>query len=231
MNNVWIWNSEIDNSTWSPLPNFVGNLPRPRSEVVGVRSQLECFLLFLSSDIYDEILTQSNLYAEQQRDAKNDNSPWSPITKEELMAFIGVVVAMGVVQLPSVDDYWSINPILTHPWFRSVFTRLRFRQIIRYLHVVDNSKALQRSDPNYDKLWKVRYLIDALSAKCLELYDPHPQISIDESMIGTKCRLSFIQYLPNKPVKWGIKMWVVRMLSMDMFIHLTYTVEQILLML
>ena len=27
-------------------------------------------------------------------------------------------------------------------------------------------------------------------------------------MIGTKCRLSFIQYLPKKPVKWGIKVWV-----------------------
>ena len=27
-------------------------------------------------------------------------------------------------------------------------------------------------------------------------------------MIGTKCRLSFIQYLPAKPTKWGIKVWV-----------------------
>ena len=48
----------------------------------------------------------------------------------------------------------------------------------------------------------------ALSSKCLELYNPHSQISIDKSMIGTKCRLSFIQYLPKKPMKWGIKVWV-----------------------
>ena len=26
-------------------------------------------------------------------------------------------------------------------------------------------------------------------------------------MIGAKCRLSFIQYMPNKPTKWGIKVW------------------------
>ena len=76
------------------------------------------------------------------------------------MAFIAVVVAMGVVQLPAVDNYWSIDPILTHPWFRSVLTRLHFQQILRYLHVADSSKALQRSDPNYNKLWKVRYLIN-----------------------------------------------------------------------
>ena len=34
------------------------------------------------------------------------------------------------------------------------------------------------------------------------------QLSIDESMIGTKCCLSFIQYLPAKPTKWKIKVWV-----------------------
>ena len=114
------------------------------------------------------------MYAEQQRAAKNDNSPWSPITKEELMAFIGVIVAMGVVQLLSADDYWSIDPIIAHPWFRTIFTR--FRQILRYLHVADNTKVLQRSDPRYDKLWKVRYLVDVLATQFLEMYDPHPQI-------------------------------------------------------
>jgi len=164
--------------------------------------------LFLTSDDYDEILTQTNLYADQQRAAKNDSSPWNPITKEELVAFIGVNIAMGVVQLPASDDYWSVNPILAHPWFRSVFSRFRFRQILRYLHVADNSQAVPRTDSTYDKLWKVRYLLDAFSRRCVELYDPHPQVSVDESMIGTKCRLSFIQYLPKKPVKWGIKVWV-----------------------
>ena len=38
--------------------------------------------------------------------------------------------------------------------------------------------------------------------------NPGQQLSIDESMIGTKCCLSFIQYLPAKPTKWEIKVWV-----------------------
>ena len=28
-------------------------------------------------------------------------------------------------------------------------------------------------------------------------------------MIGTRCRISFFQYLPLKPTKWGIKVWVL----------------------
>jgi len=26
-------------------------------------------------------------------------------------------------------------------------------------------------------------------------------------MIVTKCRLLFLRYMPNKPTKWGIKVW------------------------
>ena len=72
-----------------PQPIFVGNLPGPKNEAAGIRSPLECFLLFLTNADYDEILTQTNVYAEQQRAAKNDNSPWNPVTKEEMIAFIG----------------------------------------------------------------------------------------------------------------------------------------------
>lgn len=93
----------------------------------------------MTSTDYDEILTQSNLYAEQQRAANNDNCTWDPFTKEEMIAFIGVNIAMGVVQLLVGDDYWSVNPILAHPWFQLIFSRHRFHQILRYLHVADNS--------------------------------------------------------------------------------------------
>lgn len=34
-------------------------------------------------------------------------------------------------------------------------------------------------------------------------------ISIDEQMIGTKARISFLQYLPKKPQKWGVKVWTL----------------------
>ena len=27
-------------------------------------------------------------------------------------------------------------------------------------------------------------------------------------MIGTKCRVPFLQYMPKKPTKWGIKVWM-----------------------
>ena len=38
---------------------------------------------------------------------------------------------------------------------------------------------------------------------------PKAQVSIDESIIGFKGHLSFVQYMPKKPTKWGIKAWVL----------------------
>ena len=40
-------------------------------------------------------------------------------------------------------------------------------------------------------------------------YNPSRELSIDESMIGFKGRLSFIQYLPKKPTKRGMKAFVL----------------------
>ncbi|CAC5378840.1 unnamed protein product [Mytilus coruscus] len=40
-------------------------------------------------------------------------------------------------------------------------------------------------------------------------YIPKRQLSVDEVMVPFKGRLSFKQYMPAKPTKWGIKMWAI----------------------
>ena len=39
------------------------------------------------------------------------------------MAFIGLNIAMGIVQLPALRNYWSTNAILAHPLFRTIMSR------------------------------------------------------------------------------------------------------------
>ena len=95
------------------------------------------------------------------------------------------------------------------PWFRSVMPRRKFQQILRFLHLADNSKQLPRSDPNYNKLYKLGDFV-ACSNKCFkEMYAPRQNLSIDELMVGTKSRIGFLQNMPKKPKKFGIKVWVL----------------------
>ena len=110
----WIWTTTKSPTNVPATFSFVGDCAGPNNEAVGVRAPADCFDLFLGT-YYDELLVQTNLYAEQQRVAKGDTSPWSPISKEELLAFIGLNIAMGIISLPSLDDYWSTDIIRSHP--------------------------------------------------------------------------------------------------------------------
>ena len=68
---------------------------------------------------------------------------------------------------------------------------------------------LPREDRNYDKLFKVRPLLDAVSTTFRQEYRPSKFLSVDEGMVKYKGRLGFKQYMPMKPVKRGIKIWVL----------------------
>ena len=64
----------------------------------------------------------------------------------------------------------------------------------------------KRTADNFDKLYKVRPLLDMLQTKCRKL--PQEEChAVDEQIITTKSRSGNRQYLPSKPHIWGIKVW------------------------
>ena len=85
----------------------------------------------------------------------------------------------------------------------------RFELILRFLHLNNSETQPRRGDPGFDKLYKIRPLLNLLLPSFKAAYTPTQFLSIDESMIAFKGRLAFIQYLPKKPHKWGMKAWVL----------------------
>ena len=49
--------------------------------------------------------------------------------------FIGINIAMGLLRLPQVRDYWSTSEILSTPWFSTIMSRDRLFAIMKYLHL------------------------------------------------------------------------------------------------
>ncbi len=66
-----------------------------------------------------------------------------------------------------------------------------------------------KGEPGHDPLYKLRLFLLPLIAHFQSLYTLHREVSIDESMIWFKGRLGFIQYVPKKPTKWGMKAFVL----------------------
>ena len=60
----------------------------------------------------------------------------------------------------------------------------------------------------YGRLYKVRAVLNAILENSQRCYSPNKHIAIDEGMIAFNGRLSFWQYMPAKPTKYGIKVWM-----------------------
>ena len=87
--------------------------------------------------------------------------------------------------------------------------RDRFTLIIHFLHLNDSSLYKRKGEPGHDPLFKLLPVLDPLIRNFQSSCTLSKEVSIDEFMIGFKGRLGFIQYMPKKPTKWGLKAFVL----------------------
>ena len=117
--------------------------------------------------------------------------------------YLSILVSISLLNYHNLE-YWTQSKQVSS--ISNIMSINRFEKIRQYFHCNVNSKNVQSSDPNYDKLYKVRPVVDLVLKKCRQI--PREEVHcIDEQIIPTKGRSSIKQYLPNKPNKWGIKVW------------------------
>ncbi|KAK3795291.1 hypothetical protein RRG08_065254 [Elysia crispata] len=64
--------------------------------------------------------------------------------------------------------------------------------------------------PGYDPCARFAPLVEVANDKFKYYYKPRQELSVDESLIGTKNKTQLIQCMPNKHHhQWGIKLWVL----------------------
>ena len=156
------------------------------------------------------IATQRNLYAEQFMEGKTFNQSsrflkWTPVTINEIKVYIALVLYRGVIWKPSYEFYYMTDPIFSTPMMSRVMSYNRFHLIDKFLHFVDN-KSL---DKKYEKIAKIKPIYQYLFERFRTLYIPERDISIDESLLLWKGRLSWKQYIPNKRARFGLKSFVL----------------------
>lgn len=64
----------------------------------------------------------------------------------------------------------------------------RFLSILRFIHLNNNLTMTKRGHVDYDKLYKMRPLINKLNEKYFSNFNPSRNIAIDESMVAFKRR-------------------------------------------
>ena len=74
---------------------------------------------------------------------------------------------------------------------------------------ISTSTTQKRSQPGMTPLYKVRPVLNMCQHTSQEQYIPSREMSIDEPMVNYKGRVFFGQCMPKKPIKWGIKVWML----------------------
>ena len=157
----------------------------PGPQVQTSRDPLEMFSKFFDNNLLSLIVRETNRYAAQFLAATRSSHTWET-DLEELKAYLGFRVVMGVCKLPEIRDYWSTDQKLNNSFISSRITRSRFKEITRYLHFVDNESLPQTGEQEFHRLQKVMPVITEVKNKCVANYNPHPQNSLDEAMIKFK---------------------------------------------
>ena len=168
---------------------------------------LAYFALFFDDPFLERVRQWTNLNAENKRrdNPNRHRTPWEPIEAiDELKAFFAVILFTEMYFSGRYEELWSStrdHHLLQFPGITRVFPRDRFTGILRYLHFTREWIARgNRQNPGFDKLYKVRPLLNHLRDRFLAEYTPDRNISIDECMIPFKGRLGFKQYHRDKVI-------------------------------
>ncbi|XP_060855555.1 uncharacterized protein LOC132933261 [Metopolophium dirhodum] len=167
----------------------------PHMLLLEFKTPYNLFLDKFPDSLVDIILFQTNLCAQQAQQL------YTPATKQELKTFLGLNILMGIKRLPSYRDYWSTEPDLNDPFISKQMTVNRFGWFLFNLHCNDKSLEPKRGSPSFDKLYKLRTVIEKLSECFLKGKNLTQNLTIDDSMVK--------QFIKTKQHCFGIEVFVL----------------------
>ena len=142
-----------------------------------------------------------------------------PVTIPELKAFFAMLIIMDAISLPSVHFYWTLKWPFGLPSYSFIISRNRFELIFKFLHFSDNDHHIPRDQPGHDHFCKICPFLSTIIKNFQKVDVPHQNLFIGEIMIGFKGRLSFLQYMPKKPQKWGEPKGIQQISNKKVFIQ------------
>ena len=210
------WTDNIQTIT-VPIPKSKGG-PLLPSEFGETSRPVDYFQLFFTDELISDIVKFTNKYAQIQILKKKRTQPnyvdkqWSldgsdNVTVQEMRAYLGACVILSVNPSRQLRHVFSSEPYLNNAGLRTVFTLCRFSKISNYFCCSDKDVEPPKDSPMYDKLFKIRPVVETLQKLFPKYWSFGSTICIDESVITMKSKDSVKQFLPQKPSKWGWKVW------------------------
>lgn len=163
---------------------------------------LELFNLMCDDAMKRDIIKFTNEEGVRQR-----GDHWVPMDDVEFDALIGVLLMIGAQKQSKVTTCVIWDRMIGLTYVRAAMSRNRFHALMKALRF--DKKETRRRRMNDSKLAAFEDIFNKHIENLQRYYIPGPYLTVDEQLIPFRGRCSFIQYIPSKPGKYGLKVnWV-----------------------
>lgn len=110
---------------------------------------------------------------------------------------------MSIFGLPRTKLYWAKSIRIEK--VADVLSRNRWWEIKGNIHFNDNTHMPPPTDPNRDRLFKIRPLVESLQEKFVQIPVESQMICVDEQVVPFKGKSFLKQYNPKKTTQVGLQ--------------------------
>ncbi|XP_052423852.1 titin homolog isoform X1 [Carassius gibelio] len=184
-----------------PAHRIIRMTPGPtKFACANAKDIISTFELFFPDDIKQILIEMTNLEGKRVFGAAWKNLDWT-----DLQAFLGLLLLAGVYRShhEAMGSLW--HGVSGRAIFRATMPLKTFREFSRVFCFYKKDEELDQKKS--DKLAPVRNIWNKWVQRLPFLYNPGPNVTVDECLVRFRGRCPFKQYMPSKPGKYGIKIW------------------------
>ena len=122
------------------------------------------------------------LIVTQKKIPENHCSKWDPVSVYEIKTYTGRCIAMGILKLTSLRDYWQQKRsfFVVHSSGKAL-SPVQYKQIHYPLHSCNEEGPVPKYKPGHDPLYKIRQLLNLVILKFESLYVPNHNTCIEKN--------------------------------------------------
>ena len=193
---------------WQPRSDVLPNNPGVAGVSTHADTARKAWELFFSKDMIKIVLERTNKRIRKVRSLcpvhifDDDRYTYLEESNDtELLSFIALVYLRGAwgLNMHAVDELFSERSV---PDFGATMSKNCFRFPNTCITFDDASSRQTRW--KRDRFAAFRTMFEIFNSNCSTHLIPHDYLSLDETLYPTRTKVSFKQYNPSKPAKYGI---------------------------
>lgn len=158
------------------------------------------FRLFITNSFMNAIRNWTNYNLK--------NKGLKEVNEKKFRAYVGLEMAMSIVQFNDISYYWKTEMFTGHEDFKRTMSRDDFMNIRANIELRD-PESYNHDEASADPLWHSRKLLEHFQKNISQLAVPTGTSALDEASVRTKCRSRARSYMPNKPDKYAVRFYVL----------------------